>query len=152
MDRKRLNPTDLYKATGISRETIYAIKDGRRLPSIDVLERLGAELGVSPGQLADGALPEAHDPNAKPAIASAFSLFHGDPALERLIREAVATALREARAIDRLQELEGKVDPLRTELAATNDRLGRALGRIKGLEGERQQRDTRKRRDQGGAS
>jgi transcriptional regulator with XRE-family HTH domain len=62
MAHARLSPTDLNKRTSISRDTIYAIKDGKRLPEIENLALLAKELGTSAGAILDGVMPSANLP------------------------------------------------------------------------------------------
>lgn len=57
MDRAGVVITDLHKRTGISRETIYRIRRGETLPSLEILDRIARELGTTAGSLADGKLP-----------------------------------------------------------------------------------------------
>ncbi|MEE8640589.1 MAG: helix-turn-helix transcriptional regulator [bacterium] len=57
--RRGLSAGDLAKATGLSRQAIYQILNGKtRTPKRSTLDKMAAFLDVPPGQLLRGELPE----------------------------------------------------------------------------------------------
>jgi transcriptional regulator with XRE-family HTH domain len=115
MTYARLTPTALQKRTGISRETVYAIKKGERLPSIDVLERLANEMGTTAGRMLEGGLPDPKPtPPKNPDVATSR--------LERLEVGAVAAAkiheqvARNKSALLLLLRYEGLPETLRDQM------------------------------------
>ena len=58
MDHAGMTVLDLYKASGISRETIYRLLKGKKAnPSFEILSSLAEALSTTPGTLLDGDLP-----------------------------------------------------------------------------------------------
>ncbi len=58
MDVVDLTVLDLHKRTGIARSTVDEIVRGKRVPSVDTLDRLATELGTTGGQILDGIGPD----------------------------------------------------------------------------------------------
>jgi transcriptional regulator with XRE-family HTH domain len=57
--RRGLSAGDLARATGLSRQAIYQILNGKtRSPKRSTLDKMSAFLGIPPGQLLRGELPE----------------------------------------------------------------------------------------------
>lgn len=51
--QKRIRQADLAAQIGVSREHLSAVENGRETPSISLLEKIAAALGVSVAELLD---------------------------------------------------------------------------------------------------
>lgn len=65
---KGINATDLAKAAGVSRGTIYNFEGGERVPDLDTIQRLAAALDVNPSWLTFG---HGEDPFAGKSVEEA---------------------------------------------------------------------------------
>jgi transcriptional regulator with XRE-family HTH domain len=114
-----LNPTEIHKQTGLSRETIYRINRGESLPSTDALIRIAEAVKATPGQLLDGVLPngtmpqEAYQgrPGAPSAAVDRAALAQELEDLEEIGRTAYQALGLYQRLSERVAALESVLQP-----------------------------------------
>jgi len=108
MKHAGLNPTDLHKRTGLSRDVIYRLVKGEGFPAIATLIAVGDVLGVEAPALLDGALPPPGTAPTRPL--DGLSALPGSPA------ESAALA-----------QLRSDLETTKSELADLNDRFATAM-------------------------
>ena len=89
MQHARLGPTAIHKQTGISRETIHAIRDGKRVPQIEVLTMIAPLLGTTAGAIMDGIVPPEKTLGLTPLDYGRFSRVEASAAEVEPLAEAV---------------------------------------------------------------
>ena len=120
MHHTRQTPTSLNKSTGISRDTIGKIRDGKRFPELDTLERLAEALGTTAGALIDGTLPKAV---SRPSNAAADSVLVQQVADLRVQASEIRPLIKTSRlTIDALLVMLDEL-PLQSKTRATALRL-----------------------------
>jgi predicted DNA-binding transcriptional regulator AlpA len=128
MAHRRLNPTDLHKRTGLSRDVIYRLTDERGskgFPDVPSLVAFAREVGITPGQLLDGVQPPegiSMLPASEPLGTESRSPQPGDrellEALNRLTDEVERLANQADRQEARIRALEAAKPPARSRSRA----------------------------------
>lgn len=99
IDASKLLRQDVALLSGLAHQTVGQVEDGKRVPRLSTIERLGDALGISPAWLAYGDEGVILFSHRRPRSPVPFEPPEPDPA-QRPVREqwrGVGTRLREAR-------------------------------------------------------